>query len=321
MAETEEAVRQEPFAVLYMDDDREMRNNARIFLKAYYPDVEFLEAENLEEAIAQIHRHRGYIAAMVDIQINGENHGLKLMNYIKENVLHRVVTIVYTSTKYTTEDFVAWIRAGAYGVVEKTEPDSMKRVCTIFFSSTLLSLLQQATSDQMTGLFNYRTLMKAAMIEFKKAAHAEFDDKRKSDEEKATGFSVIFADVNGLKAVNDNDGHFAGDIIIRRTAEILKNHARVGDILCRKGGDEFFVFCHTSDHDDAEKTVERLQQAFANQRVEVRAGEWRELTVSFGCAFIAHEQIREPYERLLERAVELANQKEREAKDELYGRA
>lgn len=84
---------------------------------------------------------------------------------------------------------------------------------------------KEANSDVMTGLYNRRFCMK------------------KLDElaGKKIPFSICFADLDALKAVNDNYGHDAGDEYIQLTAGLLKRFFRREDILCRIGGDEFII--------------------------------------------------------------------------------
>jgi len=56
------------------------------------------------------------------------------------------------------------------------------------------------------------------------------------------GVGVIFVDLDGLKALNDRDGHAAGDAYIRRAALVLKGVARAEDVVAREGGDEFVLY-------------------------------------------------------------------------------
>ena len=63
--------------------------------------------------------------------------------------------------------------------------------------------------------------------------------------------SIIMLDVDGLKGVNDTDGHAAGDEVLRRLAQELKALVRSIDFVGRIGGDEFLVVCVESDHEAA----------------------------------------------------------------------
>ncbi|MDD5941092.1 GGDEF domain-containing protein [Fibrobacter sp.] len=62
-------------------------------------------------------------------------------------------------------------------------------------------------------------------------------------------FGVVFADVNGLKPVNDNEGHEAGDNLLKRAARVLKEAFEGYDVF-RAGGDEFVVVAQDIGRDD-----------------------------------------------------------------------
>jgi diguanylate cyclase (GGDEF)-like protein len=60
----------------------------------------------------------------------------------------------------------------------------------------------------------------------------------------ASGIGMIFVDIDGFKAVNDSQGHLAGDELLMALAARLRAELRPGDALGRMGGDEFVVLCH-----------------------------------------------------------------------------
>lgn len=70
--------------------------------------------------------------------------------------------------------------------------------------------------------------------------------------------SVIVADVDGLKAVNDHLGHAQGDVLLQRAAELLRGTFRREDAVARIGGDEFAVILPGADMAAARKALERL---------------------------------------------------------------
>ncbi|MDO9632369.1 MAG: diguanylate cyclase [Humidesulfovibrio sp.] len=89
-----------------------------------------------------------------------------------------------------------------------------------------------STHDTLTGLYN-RAHFEA---EFQRAAQGRL-----------LPVSVIIADVDGLKTVNDNLGHAAGDELIKDAANILRKAFRSGDLVARLGGDEFAVLLPGAD--------------------------------------------------------------------------
>jgi diguanylate cyclase (GGDEF)-like protein/PAS domain S-box-containing protein len=93
-------------------------------------------------------------------------------------------------------------------------------------------LLRQATHDPLTGLYN-----RSQYIEF--LSHALDRQLRES----VGPAAVLFADIDGLKAVNDQMGHEAGDRVLQATATRLSGVVRPADVVARYGGDEFTVLC------------------------------------------------------------------------------
>jgi len=87
-----------------------------------------------------------------------------------------------------------------------------------------------ALTDVLTGLNNRRGFFVQAEHMFKLARR------------KQTGCAVIYADIDGLKQVNDQLGHAVGDQLIQDAASVLRESLRDSDVLARFGGDEFVAF-------------------------------------------------------------------------------
>jgi diguanylate cyclase (GGDEF)-like protein len=98
--------------------------------------------------------------------------------------------------------------------------------------------------DQLTGLHN-RYYLETEMLRL--------------DTERQLPISVILADLNGLKMINDTYGHHFGDELLIRVAELLKSICRSEDIICRIGGDEFIVFLPQTDELNANIICERIK--------------------------------------------------------------
>ncbi|MEZ0358577.1 putative bifunctional diguanylate cyclase/phosphodiesterase [Mycobacterium sp. SA01] len=126
-----------------------------------------------------------------------------------------------------------------------------------------------AEHDDLTGLYNRRALL------------AHIDDRLRVGQEGPV--SVLFLDLDRLKAINDYLGHHAGDWFIQAFAERLREETGDGDVIARLGGDEFVIVPAGSvDAGAAEALAHRLQDALRD-RVTI-GGETLTRTVSAGVA-------------------------------------
>jgi two-component system, cell cycle response regulator len=105
-----------------------------------------------------------------------------------------------------------------------------------------------ATTDGLTGLFNKRAMLDAAMQ--KVAAAARFGRR----------LSVLLADLDHFKKVNDTYGHDVGDLVIGGLGEILKRQKRATDVVARFGGEEFVVLCEQTDEKGALLLGDRIRE-------------------------------------------------------------
>jgi diguanylate cyclase (GGDEF)-like protein len=85
-------------------------------------------------------------------------------------------------------------------------------------------------------------------------------------------FAVLLADFDGLKAMNDRDGHAAGNALLRRGAAALESMLREGDQLARVGGDEFAILAAMSSPEDAESLARRVEDELGRQGVALSVG-------------------------------------------------
>lgn len=106
---------------------------------------------------------------------------------------------------------------------------------------------REARTDRLTGLDN-----RSAWDELL----ASEDSRRLRYGEDVT---IVSADLDGLKAINDRDGHAAGDQALKAAAELLRRSARASDRVARVGGDEFLVLMPHTDMTGAERFMARVR--------------------------------------------------------------
>ncbi len=118
----------------------------------------------------------------------------------------------------------------------------------------------EALTDPLTGLFNRRG----------------WDRLLDAEEDRCHRYGhpacVLVADLDGLKRVNDGDGHEAGDALIVRTGKLLQKAARSQDVVSRLGGDEFGIMGVECDRRGARALMARIRKDFDRAGVGISLG-------------------------------------------------
>lgn len=107
-------------------------------------------------------------------------------------------------------------------------------------------------ADELTGLYNRRGFLAFS----KQHLNSLYRTNR--------GVRVVYADLDGLKIINDSFGHKEGDRALVKTAELLKDTFRSADVLGRLGGDEFTALAAVEPEGGVAKLISRLEQKFEN---------------------------------------------------------
>lgn len=139
-------------------------------------------------------------------------------------------------------------------------------------NSALFHRVQEsALRDNLTGLWTHKAFqdhLEAAILEASRYNQP---------------LSVILADVDHFKSINDNYGHPAGDQILRGFADVLQRHVRDVDIVSRYGGEEFIILLLQTPAAEASRVAEEIRTDLESQRFGV-SGSVVSVTASFGVA-------------------------------------
>jgi diguanylate cyclase (GGDEF)-like protein len=145
---------------------------------------------------------------------------------------------------------VAGLNVAALALGSATIVAALARLALTFREvRALAETRRQATTDELTGLANRRFLYERLGVELESA--------RARDEP----LTLIVADLDGFKELNDTLGHQAGDLLLKQLGPRMLDVLRAKDTLARLGGDEFAVLLPGMHADEAVDVVERIQAA------------------------------------------------------------
>jgi len=169
--------------------------------------------------------------------------------------------LVFTADT-TSEAFTRWIVTASTMFVVVLLVSRLRQS----LDNSVGELTNLADRDPLTGVLNRRALLERASIELARS--------------RATGgpVSVIAADIDNLKELNDGAGHAAGDLALRSVARALAANTRDGDPVARVGGDEFIVLLPGATAEEAKRVARRLRavtldgQEFVGGRLRLSVG-------------------------------------------------
>jgi diguanylate cyclase (GGDEF)-like protein len=134
-----------------------------------------------------------------------------------------------------------------------------------------------AFTDPMTGLPNARSL------------HLQFDKEVKRSNRNGSLFQVLVLDLDGFKAVNDNHGHKAGDMMLKSIGNVIREQLREYDFLARYGGDEFVAIVPDTQSADVLELCQRIENAVSEFKLAVGENRTASVGVSIGAACHPHQ--------------------------------
>ena len=132
-------------------------------------------------------------------------------------------------------------------------------------------LSELVATDPLTGLFNYR--------HFKQVLQTEMDRAKRS----SIPTCLVLADIDYLKAINDEHGHEAGNLVLKQLADICRGEVRTTDVVCRYVGEVMAIIFPETHLNLAVKVADRIRQQIADTPIQLESGEIN-VTVSMGAS-------------------------------------
>jgi diguanylate cyclase (GGDEF)-like protein len=190
-------------------------------------------------------------------------------------------------------DFVLALVGLTLAILWELDPWAVPIVLPALFliqrALTVPQLWNEARTDAKTGLFNSRHFNTELAAELRRASRFQ------------RPVSVLMADLDLLREVNNNHGHLAGDAVLRGVAEVLTRELRDYDTAARFGGEEFTILLPETDREGALAIAERIRAGVEVRDISLapRPGTTR-ASISIGVATFPHDA--KTPERLLDAA-------------------
>lgn len=261
--------------VLLVEDDETLAQLIARMLESMGLLVEcHVRGEDAKEAFS----NGEYDIVLTDIMLAGQMSGLGLVRLIRScNGRKGRVPILVMSSLDDSARIIEVFREGASDFLGKplVIEELVARTRNLVLNKQLLDAMdgqrermqQLAMTDQLTGLYNRHYMADIAPKTLSEAKRHDFP------------VSLIVADVDHFKAVNDTHGHAVGDTILREVAKLLKAECRQGDFAGRFGGEEFVVLLQHCDLDDAMNWADQVRE-----KLERLNPNGLRVTASFGVA-------------------------------------
>jgi diguanylate cyclase (GGDEF)-like protein len=191
-------------------------------------EIEVVWVSSFVEAMTEMRKHT-YDAMLLDLLLP-DSEGIEAIRRVSDRA---DIPVIALTKEAETCPGVDALLAGAEDNFVKERINSHNVIRAIRYAIArhrrIGELHALSLTDELTGLHNRRAFMTLG------------DHQLKIAHRQDCSVTLAFADLDGLKTINDQHGHMWGDFALKDTAGILKNAFRESDVIARIGGDEFAV--------------------------------------------------------------------------------
>jgi diguanylate cyclase (GGDEF)-like protein len=199
---------------------------------------------------------------------------LKGLIYLENNLL----PAVFTADKVNLlQSLSGQIVISIENAIVYQDLEEKIKVRTKDLEETQKELKLLASTDPMTKLYNRRY--------FTEVSGHIFDLSRRESKD----LSLIMLDIDHFKKINDTYGHKVGDSVIIALADLMQEHTRQSDIVCRFGGEEFMILLPDTNHDGAVQIAQKIREVVESGMLAIDDTTIA-YTVSIGTTMVRHEK-------------------------------
>ncbi len=167
-----------------------------------------------------------------------------------------------------------WRKKGPWADVDRSLAEAGANLLALVLEQQAVQqeMARQSRTDHLTGLFNRRAFYDELERHFERL-----------EREQLPG-TLILADLDGFRLVNERLGFMAGDRALQTVGRLLRAAVRPTDVVARIGGDDFALWLNGADHLTAAERAEYLRQSIPVKLANELAGQSMTVTVSMGIA-------------------------------------
>jgi two-component system, cell cycle response regulator len=208
---------------------------------------------------------------LLDIMMPGLD-GFRVCELLKNTPDVKDIPVIMVTAKTDGNDIRQALDIGAFDYIRKPF-DEIEVVARIYsairYREQQNKLLEFATKDSLTGLFNRAILMEL------------FEKELSRQERCGSDIAFVMMDMDHFKQINDTYGHVAGDTLLKEFTGILAGSVRQSDIIGRYGGDEFSLILSRLDSDNILLFCERIRKIIEQSKFLI-GGDTISVTTSMG---------------------------------------
>ncbi len=265
--------------ILYVDAAISVADCISTLLRSYHAMV--TQVADVTSAI-KVFQQQEFDLIITDYYLSDDETGDDLISYVRDydDFDKAQVPILVVSEESNQSKRTSYLRNGANDYIIKPydNDELIARASNLIAHKKLFEqfrkqqqeLLTLAMSDQLTGLYNRRSLFDIAPKYISDAVRHKYP------------LSLLVIDIDHFKIVNDSYGHAKGDAVLKKTGEVMQASCRNGDFVARFGGEEFVVLLTHCDQSDAMMKAELLRKSIEESRPDDIV-----VTVSIGVAELA----------------------------------